>query len=251
MDNDGITTATFSELVANLRRNTTRDVPQCRPFAPQLREVVLLAGGPSLNWYTHEIRQKAEEAPVICTNGTYNWCLERGIQPNGLVIVDAAPSNLKFISTVVPGCKYLFASQVHPSLFDAVPPEQTWMWHSNGSLAMNAVLDAAYGAGLWHPVVGGCTVTLRAIALLKMLGWRNMSVFGLDSCLMRGEHHAYNQEENDTDQVMTVIENGTAFHCHPWMARQAEDFRLQLAGDKDLSLTIYGMGLIKEIQKAS
>jgi hypothetical protein len=251
MDNGGITTATFAELVANLRRNTARKLPQCRPYAAQDRTAILLAGGPSLNSYAAEIRSRADACPVICTNGTYNWCLERGITPRALVVVDARQTNVKFVAAVVPSCKYLFASQVHPDLFDAVPADQTWIWHSDGTPAMNAVIDAAYGGDAWHPVVGGCTVTLRAMSLLRMLGWRRLEVYGMDSCLMWGEHHAYNQEENDAGVEVVVTVGDQQFHCHDWMVRQAEDFEVQKARFKDMRLTIHGHGLIAAMHRCS
>jgi hypothetical protein len=244
MDNDGITTASFPELVANIRRNVARGLPQCRPHAPHDKPCVLLAGGPSLNGHLDEIREKSGSMPVLCTNGTYNWCLAHGITPKALIVLDARRSNTKFVSTVLPNCKYLFASQAHPELFAAVPSTQTWIWHSNGSRAMNAVIDAAYGKEVWHPVFGGCTVTLRGISLLKMLGWRNLHIYGFDGCLVSGEHHAYNQEENDGDDVALVEVNGRQFECHPWMVRQYEDYLASSDLFKGMSLSVYGQGLI-------
>ena len=235
----------YPYLANNVRTNAARGLTQCTPQRKHAQALTLLAGGPSLNQFEDKIKELA--LPVICTNGTYNWCLERGIRPSGLIIVDAGPNTLKFLPTVIPDCRYMFASQVHPELFDKVPADQATIWHNESSPEIEAELDAVYGAEMWYSVFGGRTVTLRAMSLLRMLGWRTQHVFGLDSCLLKGEHHAYNQTENDHDALETVQVGEKKFVCTPWMAGQARDFEIQRAAQPDLALTIYGDGLIANL----
>ena len=52
--------------------------------------------------------------------------------------------------------------------------------------------------------MGGSTVTLRAIHLFRMLGFSKFEVYGFDSCII-GQHHAYEQKENDDEQVIDVV----------------------------------------------
>ncbi len=236
-------------LEKQIRHNTAQGYTQCVPHRPQARPCMLLGGGPSLADYEDAIRQRASDGvPVICTNGAYNWCLSKGISPNGLIVVDARPNNAKFVAAAEPDCKYLFASQCHPSLFDAVPRKQVWLWHSHAEGMTDDLLNDIYPDEPWYSVPGGTTVMLRAIPLLGMLGWKNQHIYGFDSCLRNGEHHAYPQDENEGYKVHDVTVGGQRFKCHPWMLVQGQQFdKLYTAMRQNISMTFYGDTLINAV----
>ena len=121
------------------------------------------------------------------------------------------------------------------------------MWHATAGENHKDILDA-YGDWLGTP--GGSTVTLRAIALLRQLGFRKIHIYGFDSCLKESEHHAYAQAENDMEAVVPVELDGRAFRCHPWMASQAQEFidMTRMFGDS-IELAVHGDGLIAHIIK--
>lgn len=241
----------LDKLERNLRVNASRGLQQAVPHLKNNNRLILLAGGPSLNAYEDIIRAKGKAGtPIICTNGTYNWCLERDITPNGLIILDARAHNLKFISEVIPNCKYLLASQCHPDLFDSVPAEQTWIWHSSTSSDLESVLDEVYGDEPWYSIPGGITVTLRALSLLRMLGWYKMGIYGFDGCLIDDEHHAYEQSENDGNYPVKVTVGKREFQCHPWMAVQAKNFQDQYRDMKGtINISVHGDGLIAHLMR--
>jgi hypothetical protein len=111
-------------------------------------------------------------------------------------------------------------------------------------------IDAIYGPRneAWFPVLGGSTVMLRAIPLLRMLGYWRMQIYGFDSCLMDTEHHAYPQQENDEKMVVHVSIGGKVFACHPWMASQLQEFLdiMRLLAD-EVALVVHGNGAIAHI----
>lgn len=236
----------LEQIEAHIRHNSTQGYAECVPHAASPGRLMLLSGGPSLNDHVEEIRRRASEGvPVICTNGAHNWCLDNGITPNGLIVVDARANNVDFVREVVPGCKYLFASQCHPDLFSAVPPNQIWLWHSHIEGQMDSLLGEIYGKKPWTSVPGGTTVTLRAIPLLGMLGWKKQDIYGFDSCLRAGEHHAYEQTANDGQLICDVTIGGKAFKCHRWMVVQGEQFdKLYTAMRRNIDMRIFGDGLI-------
>jgi hypothetical protein len=233
-------------LVSNIQTNIAARHRQVEPHIKNDSEVMLLGGGPSLNDFVDDIKAKREAGmPVITTNGNYKWCLDNGITPSAMVVVDARPFNTRFITEIVPTCKYFIASQCHPSMFERVPPEQTWMFHNVASEFASSVLDEAYGDEQWWPVAGGSTVTLRAMVLFRMLGFTKFHMYGFDSCLRDDEHHAYEQEENDGEHVLSVTVADRTFRCHPWMASQAQEFQDQARMMQDeVQLAVYGDGLI-------
>jgi hypothetical protein len=197
-------------------------------------------------FYVLEILQKrADGVKLIALNGAYNWCLDHDLVPSAVVVVDARPFNARFTKPAVDGCKYLIASQCDPSVLDGLPKERTYLWHTTADTVRD-LLDEQYE--IWYGVPGGSTVLLRAIPLLRMLGFKQFHLYGCDSCL-GDEHHAYAQSENDTEVVIPVtVSDGRVFQCHPWMVAQAQEFMdlIKFLGD-ELEIATYGDGLLNHI----
>lgn len=248
------------EIINNVLHNIKRDIPQVKPYERQENTVMILAGGPSLNDFADEIVQKRLDGCILVTvNGTYNWALEHGLNPSAQIIVDAREHNKRFVEPAVPGCRYLLASQCHPSVIDAAPEGQVVMWHSAIDDGLAKELDAHYGkeGEAWYPCVGGSTVMLRAIPLLRMLGFYKFEVYGFDSCVFEnGVHHAYKQGENtedgNSDRWVKVVCGERIFACTPWQASQSQEFMdlIGLLGD-EVELDVAGDGLISCIIKTA
>jgi hypothetical protein len=125
-----------------------------------------------------------------------------------------------------------------------LPKEQTYIWHTSAEEIRDILLESYNKC---YPVPGGSTVLLRAIPLFRMLGFKRFHVFGCDSCLEDGAHHAYSQPENDEQPVIPVRIGDKEFMCHPWMISQAQEFidLVKCMGDV-MELEIYG-GLLRQI----
>lgn len=240
----------INEELANIRANVAAN---CRPQYQQLRphdinsaEVMILGGGPSLNEFTDKIRElRADGAKLITLNGTYQWALEHGLVPSAQIVVDARPFNARFTKPYTPGCKYFLASQCNPGVYEGVPHEAVYQWHT-GISDIKDLLDEHLKE--YYEIPGGQTVLLRAISLLRVLGFARMHIFGADSCIMDGAHHAYKQPENDSDNIVAVVCGGRVFHCNPWMIAQAQGFveTIQMLGNI-VELEVYGDGLLRHI----
>ena len=237
----------------NIKENCKGGWTLLYPYAKQDTEVMLLGGGPSLNQFEDEIREKRKAGvPLITTNGSYHWCLDRGITPSAQVVVDARAFNKRFLDPVIDSCKYLVASQCSPEAIEHLPKDRTYLWHSCSDEALIEYIKGVQEEPVW-PVPGGSTVMLRSLLLLQCLGYFKVHVYGMDSCI--GEsHHAYVQDENKADTELTIkVRTGTKeFVCSPWMAIQAREFR-QMAGllSDELELAVYGDGLIATMIRES
>jgi hypothetical protein len=243
------------EILDNVRANIRKNAKICRPYDRQDTPVMILAGGPSLNQFWDEIVEKRKAGqPLITINGTYNVAIEHGLKPSAQIIVDAREFNKRFVTPHITDCKYFLASQCHPSVFDAAPIQDTFIFHATSGTQpdINRVLDDYYYdlKTAWYPVAGGSTALLRSFVLLRMLGFWKYEVYGFDSCLTGAEHHAYKQSENDDEQIMKVVCDGKIFYCHPWMVSQAQEFidQVQAMGD-EVTMIVKGDGLISHILK--
>jgi hypothetical protein len=242
-------------ILKNVRSAIKRPYPQIRPQQPCAERVVLVGGGPSLLDTEDELVALVREgAKLVTVNGAYQWCLERNLFPKTQIVMDARATNARFLDPVIPRCNYVLASQCAPEVWDAVEGRpDVWMFHaaagSDGPL--KTLLDEHY-LGQWFGVGGGTTVATRAISLLRTLGYLRFDLFGVDSCFLHGQHHAYAQAENAHDRPIKFSAHppgrpdlARVFDCTPWHVKQLEDFlqMLRVNGDHFL-LNIHGDGLL-------
>jgi hypothetical protein len=95
---------------------------------------------------------------------------------------------------------------------------------------------------------------MRSLTVARMLGFRFMHLFGMDSCYSpEGKHHAYPQEMNDKEgsgrMYWALTGNGESrgreFRCSTWQASQAQNFRDFIAANGNhFRLHIHGDGLL-------
>lgn len=259
-------------LLKQIATNVRRGLPQVQPHPANGNIAVLVCGGPSLAHTEKELVDAVwRGGKVVAVNGAYNWCIARNIKPAAAIMLDARRFNARFFETDVPFCKYLLASQCHPDAFDLVRGRETLIWHALGSGSERevALLNEYYFEAdtkdwpedrirprhHYHPVTLGTTVGIRAISLLRMLGFVRIDIFGLDSCWMDGAHHGYDQAENDADRNINVWlrpDENSAHHfvCAPWHVRQAEDFKQLLRERGNMfQLSVRGGGLLATMMR--
>ena len=254
-------------VLEQVRQNIRRGLQQVIPFEVNTEIVALVCGGPSLK--LPEIERKLVNAAwsgakVVAVNGAYSWCIERNIRPTGMVMIDAREFNSRFVGPAVTNCKYFLASQCHPKAFELCRGRDVWLWHacSYGEKEL-AILDDYYLSPspeekdkLSHrhhfPITMGTTVAIRAIGVMRMLGFRRFKIFGLDSCWLGDDHHGYEQKENDGEVKYPIWvrpqgrdDLATRFICSAWQIKQAQDFLDLIREHGELfQLSVYGPGLI-------
>lgn len=242
-------------LLANIQHAVRLGYPQMRTWPTRPDRVCLVGSGPSLAHTVDELRAlQWGGAHIVTLNGSYQWCIDHGIRPDTQIVMDARPTNARFVSPAVPGCRYVLASQCAPETWAAVAGRpEVWIWHAVVAKddAISAFLNDFYRKQ-WFGVGGGTSVATRALMLLRMAGYVRFDLFGVDCCWMGGVHHAMPQPENDRDQRMTVsVGDATRpdtmreFQVAPWHLKQFEDFCavLKLNG-RHLAVDVHGDGLL-------
>lgn len=247
----GVLNTGEEEILANVRANIAGDWQEITPQYVNDAEVMILGGGPSMGAELETIKRlRAEGVKLVTLNGAYNWAIAHDLTPSAQIMVDARPFNARFTKPVVEGCKYYISSQCNPAVFEGLPRDRTAIWHTGAEYTKDVLREKHENV---YFVSGGNTVLLRAIPLLRMIGYKKFHLFGCDSCLDWREgtvwsHHAYDQKENDSAMVVSTIVGGRVFKCHPWMIAQASEFMevVKVLGD-EIELEIYGDGLLKHI----
>jgi len=248
------------EIKANMAENSKllkKGAQNVVPYEANDREIMILAGGPTLNDFKDDIAEKrAAGMPLVTTNGSYNWAIEQGLSPSLQLVIDAREHNHKFTKLtegLTDTTKFVIASQCHPSVFDDLPLDRTYIWQVSISPELVDHVTEYYGKQYedWYPAPGGSTVMLRALPTLRMLGYHKIHVYGFDSCVFYGKyHHSYKQKENDGGQPVEMVACGGTkyekkFLCNPWMVYQATEFKhMSSRFLQDVDMIVYGDGLI-------
>lgn len=244
----GKVNVSHEEILSNLRRNIRRPLPQIHPYTAQPKaKIMLLCGGPSMRDFLAEIKARRRKEWKICAlNGAHDWCLDNDILPSCHALLDARAWNRRFVQRPQVGCRYLVASQCDPGVFEALDGFDVHIWHGAQG-AEKPILDRYYQKR-YVVVGGGSTIGTRAINLLYMLGFRQIAIYGLDSCIQKDRHHAYDQPENDSETVHVLRVGRRKFLAHPWMSSQADELMQMLPTlPDDLNLDFKGDNMVSYI----
>ena len=233
----------------NIRLSSERDIPWLNFEPAHEGTAVIVGGGPSLHNFLPEIALRAKNRhTIIAVNGSYNFLLNNGITPDWHVILDAQSKNISFLSNPQQQTDYLLASQVDPSLFEALKDFHVTLWHPGIPGVQESIPENS------KPLViisAGTTVGLAAMGIAFARGFRTIHVFGMDSSYTEAEHHAYLQSTNDSDSVLDVVCEGRSFKAAPWMVAQVNDFQViakELA-EAGCVIHVHGDGLLPWVAK--
>lgn len=253
---DGNVNVSDEGIVSNINHSIRLGYPQLYSQPMRNEKVCIVGGGPSLKETWPELMTELRAGAKLMTlNGAYNYCVEQNLTPSATVVLDGRPSNSRFVTPILPECRYWIASQAHPDLWNELrDAKNVGIWHAvtNESESESRTVLDNYYKEQWHGVAGGTTVFTRAIGLARMLGYLRFEAFGIDSCFMGNDHHAFPQPENESDRPFKVTvsptespEDKKVFYTTPWMLKQAEDVMtlIQMLGDKFL-INFHGEGLI-------
>lgn len=239
----------LEKVVQNVKSNIAKDWPRLEWADEHDRTAILVGGGPSINDNVDSLKARIESgAEIWALNGTAGWCYSHNIIPDYQVIADARPENIDFLANAIK-TQIILASQCHPALF-TTPGKyggiKPIMFHMAEPSEIQPLLYDEPQKDV--PLIGGgSTVGLVAIAILYVMGYRKVILYGFDSSVDGSKHHAYRQEMNDGDIIIDVmLPSGETFRAATWMVNQAQQF-LHLASemaDKGMTITVTGKGLL-------
>lgn len=206
---------------------------------------VIVGGGPSIKNEVETIR--ALKGRVICMNDSLTFLLDHGIKPWGCVFWEIASTAVaKYFDNPPEGVNYLLASQSHGDAFEALRDRKVTVWHAWQGIGEEHVI-LPYSGRTSPIVMGGCSAALRTINLARLMGHRNIHLFGVDSSA-DGATHAY--KDDGLDKYQDVYCAGQWFKSIPYWMRQAQDFAEYVDFHRHaVRLTVHGDGLLPHMAR--
>lgn len=213
---------------------------------PENGKTLLICGsGPSIKDDLPLIKSMVNGgAEIWALNNCCRWLNDQGIIPDAQVIMDALPVTANAIGQAK---NHLFASQVDPSLFDAVP--DAILWHSTHG---NVKVDEQEGfpdyADSYCLIGSAVSVGNTAMVLGYSQGFRDIHLFGYDSSNNDASSHVKRQEWND-GEPMTIREfMGKKYECSLTMSLQADAFpsRAAVLIKEGCNISVHGYGLLPD-----
>jgi hypothetical protein len=237
---------TEEELCSNIRSALARGLPELT-LAPIKHDgnIVLVASGWSMPDYIDEIRaHRRAGRPIVAIKAAHDFLVEHGVEPDLWVALDPR-DRTGGIQRLNDHTVYMPASRCPPSTFDHLQGRKILLWHSWAEGAEMAAIGPHKLA-----VGGGTTSGLRAINIGYLLGFRQFTLYGYDSCNRAdGVKRFTGDTTGPSIDVFVGGPTGKKFNCNMAMAQQANEFQKLFDVMADISLDVKGPGLIAEIMR--
>lgn len=220
------------------------------------KPIILIGGGSSINKPENLslLKEMAAKYPTVACGSVHDWLIEHGIIPTYAAACDPDPVMANYFTKPHKDVKYLIATGCDDKVFEVLHDYNIIMWHCHSEENHEAIkeIEPSYQA-----IGGGCTVGMRAISIVLMLGYSNLHFFGFDSCLddEDNNHHAYefstDQEQLGQIYLIKIGIDGpgeSTYKCAGYQLVQADNFEKLYNWNHHLfTPTLYGRGLIKDM----
>lgn len=204
--------------------------------------IALVCYGPSLKKNWEEVRKFKK---IMTCSGAHRFLLERGIVPTYHIDLDPREHKVKMLGQPHPEVEYLMASCCHPSMWDVLEGHKVKLWHIFNNEDEKDI-PLTYPPGEWI-LTGGNNVGLRLMVVARSLGYTNQHIFGMDCSFPQGEEHHAGSHLNTHKKIYEVPYAGRTFYVEPVMLTYARQFFHELKQLPDVSINLYGDGLLQHM----
>lgn len=183
----------------------------------------------------------SDGADIFACNSAAKFFNERGVRTKYQVILD---SQLECKDQYGDAEAHLFASIVHPEVFDLSP--NPILWHpAMGELAK--ILNDSPRE--FDYIGGGITVGNSALTLAHTLGYREIHVHGMDSSRDGEEFHAHPESSDSSLDFIQVDELGKVYHTTYSYKQQVVVFLklAKLLKEAGSTVRVFGTGLLPDM----
>ena len=237
---------TTEEVRANIDKALARHLPELVPaLVAHDGWLVCVGSGPSMPSQLESIRAERERGrPILAVKGAHDYLCRNGIEPDLWICVDPRDrSNL--LQEVNNHTTYLVSSRCGDEMFDALKDRHVILIHCYAEEEHTPAFDGKFLLG------GGSTSGMRGITAGYVMGFRNFSLYGYDSCVGPDKcTKRFTGEGVGERGVIDVYVNGQRFWCNGAMAQQAKEFQDYYQVLDRFHVEVHGGGLIAAIVEA-
>lgn len=231
---------------ANVHAALARNLPELVPaIVAHDGTMVCVGSGPSMPSLVDAIREERERGrPIFAVKGAHDFLCRHGIQPDLWMCVDPR-DRTNLLEEANDRTVYILSSRCDASLFDYLKGRHVVLCHT---WAQEEHCDDYTGKLL---LGGGSTSGLRAITASYVMGFRNVVLYGYDSCLAPDKAtKRFTGEGVEAHKILDVIVDGKRFWTNGAMAQQANELQDYYVTMPGLHLEARGGGLIAAILQA-
>ena len=226
---------------ANIKKAIKLPIPRLAPTTDLKHEPIACVGfGPSLNDTWGHLQNFKY---IMTCSGAHKFVVEKGLTPSYHIEVDPREHKVGLIGQPVHGCTYLISSACHPKVFEHLKDYSLMLWHIfDGADEGQRILPR----GEWS-ITGGCSVGVRMLTLSRVMGFREIHVFGMDGSEhdTYGKHAAAHPMQPPGHSLVTV--HGREFKTTSSMFTVAQGIWHELDELHDVTAKFYGDGLIQHM----
>ncbi len=212
------------------------------PVLPHDRTAILCCYGPSLATTAWEVPKL--QGDIFTVSGAHDYIAGLGYNIYGHIESDPRPHKARLISRPQGQTKFYMASCCHPDVFDRLQGHDVELWHPYNSYQTDDIIKEIDPTGFI--VMGGTNVGLRAMALLTGLGYRKMTILGMDcSFALGGEQHAGFHSGKKQHVMKVHLPDGAWYWTSPQMLQGCHDFFELIPAFANCKIEIKGDGLLQ------
>jgi len=235
---------TIEDIDRNIESSLKRDYIKFADLMGTKSGAVSVVGsGPSLKANWKKLRDSGTD--IIACNASCQFLLERGVVPQYMFCFDADPLMLEFI-TPHQDITYFMASRCPPRAFELLEGCKVVLWHAAGDQNVEDILSK--NDKIEAMVIGGSAAVTRCMVLARALGYSTLHLWGADASFNGGDTHV--RKSTTKERRILVMLNNRVFETAPWMANQAEDFKVLAPILRDTHVTeviVHGDGLVPHL----
>jgi FkbM family methyltransferase len=180
---------------------------------------------------------------IITCSGAHKFLIDHGIIPTWHAEVDPREHKADLIGTPHKDVEYLVASVCHQKVFDLLEGFNVKLWHVFAHESSREI-PVALPRGEWA-ITGGSNVGLRSMVLARFLGFKKMTIFGMDYSFKNdGTQHA-GWHPKEIPNVHAVEVAGEIFYTNPPMHHYCQEFFKEVTKLGDIELEVVGNGLLQ------
>lgn len=208
-------------------------------------EVAVVCYGPSLRDTLEDIKKYKY---IITCSGAHKYLIDRDIIPTWHVDVDPREHKVELLGKPHKDVEYLVQSAIHPKYVDLIKNYNVKLWHGyHNEIITN--LPPMIKRGEWI-FGGGCTAGLRTLLIARFLGFKKISVFGMDCSFPHdndGEHADFHPNPSKKDSIFKTEYCGYIYYTTGGMLLGAKQFFREVAYLKDCQVAVHGVGLLQHM----